>query len=43
LFRQYEHHLMNFLMLLPVCLLVIGLIGSVWVVIKKKSKQSNQP
>ncbi|MEX9795982.1 DedA family protein [Proteus mirabilis] len=43
LFRQYEHHLINFLMLLPVCLLVIGLIGSVWVVIKKKSKQSNQP
>lgn len=39
LFRQYEHHLMNILMLLPVFLLVIGLIGSIWVVIKRKKRK----
>ncbi|SFN51873.1 DedA family protein [Xenorhabdus japonica] len=36
LFRQYEEYLMNFLVLLPLCLLLIGLIGSLVVVWRKK-------
>ncbi len=36
LFRQYEEYLMNFLMLLPLGLLFIGLIGSLTVIWRKK-------
>ncbi|WP_338884272.1 DedA family protein [Xenorhabdus sp. TH1] len=36
LFRQYEEYLMNFLVLLPVGLLLIGLIGSLTVIWRKK-------
>ncbi|RUT64342.1 DedA family protein (plasmid) [Morganella morganii] len=36
IFRKYEHHLMNILMLIPVVLLVCGLIASLWVVWKRK-------
>ncbi|MDC9595786.1 DedA family protein [Xenorhabdus anantnagensis] len=36
LFRQYEEYLMNFLVLLPLCLLLSGLIGSLVVVWRKK-------
>ncbi|MBN8035450.1 hypothetical protein J0J20_23685, partial [Vibrio vulnificus] len=36
IFLQYEQHIMNVLMLIPVGLLIIGLIGSIAVVIKKK-------
>lgn len=36
LFRKYEHHLMNILMLIPVVLLVCGLIASLWVVWRRK-------
>ncbi|MBW5405476.1 DedA family protein [Morganella morganii] len=36
IFRKYEHHLMNILMLIPVVLLVFGLIASLWVVWKRK-------
>lgn len=35
IFRKYEHHLMNILMLIPVVLLVFGLIASLWVVWKR--------
>ncbi|AOM42184.1 DedA family protein [Xenorhabdus hominickii] len=35
-FRQYEEYLMNFLMLLPLGLLIIGLIGSLTVIWRKK-------
>ncbi|MCW2257795.1 membrane protein DedA with SNARE-associated domain [Providencia alcalifaciens] len=43
IFQQYEHRIMNVLMLIPVGLLIIGLIGSIVVVVKKKlsSKKSN--
>ncbi|MBX7019530.1 DedA family protein, partial [Providencia rettgeri] len=43
IFLQYEHHIMNVLMLIPVGLLIIGLIGSIAVVVKKKlsSKKAN--
>ncbi|HAT3810625.1 DedA family protein [Morganella morganii] len=36
IFRKYEHHLMNILMLIPVVLLVFGLIASLWVVWKRR-------
>ncbi|WP_340609664.1 DedA family protein [Xenorhabdus bharatensis] len=36
LFREYEHYLMNFLVLLPVGLLLIGLIGSLTFIWRKK-------
>lgn len=36
IFLKYEHHIMNVLMLIPVGLLIIGLIGSIIVVFKKK-------
>ncbi|KLU15917.1 MULTISPECIES: DedA family protein [Xenorhabdus] len=36
LFRQYEEYLMSFLLLLPVGLLLIGLIGSLTVIWRKK-------
>ncbi|PHM39790.1 DedA family protein [Xenorhabdus mauleonii] len=36
LFRQYEEYLMNFLLLLPVALLLIGLIGTLTVIFRKK-------
>ncbi|OTA20185.1 dedA protein [Xenorhabdus beddingii] len=36
LFRQYEEYLMNFLVLLPLGLLLIGLIGSLTVIWRKK-------
>ncbi|MBD2810083.1 DedA family protein [Xenorhabdus sp. Vera] len=36
LFRQYEEYLMNFLVLLPVGLLLAGLIGSLTVIWRKK-------
>ncbi|MDX7987000.1 DedA family protein [Xenorhabdus sp. 12] len=36
LFRQYEAYLMNFLLLLPVALLLIGLIGTLTVIWRKK-------
>lgn len=36
IFRKYEHHLMNILMLIPVVLLVFGLLASLWVVWKRK-------
>ncbi|CDL79218.1 DedA family protein [Xenorhabdus cabanillasii] len=36
LFRQYEQYLMNFLVLLPVALLLIGLIGSLTFIWRKK-------
>ncbi|OKP03447.1 DedA family protein [Xenorhabdus eapokensis] len=41
LFRQYEEYLMSFLILLPVCLLLIGLIGSLTVIWRKK--RANKP
>ncbi|AYA42042.1 DedA family protein [Xenorhabdus nematophila] len=36
LFRQYEEYLMNFLVLLPVGLLLVGLIGSLTVIWRKR-------
>ncbi|HAT1512663.1 DedA family protein [Morganella morganii] len=36
IFRKYEHHLMNILMLIPVVLLVFGLLASLWVVWKRR-------
>lgn len=36
IFQQYEHRIMNILMLIPVCLLILGFVGSVVVVVKKK-------
>ncbi|PHM62926.1 DedA family protein [Xenorhabdus ishibashii] len=41
LFRRYEEYLMSFLVLLPVCLLLIGLIGSLAVIWRKK--RANKP
>ncbi|MDC9605395.1 DedA family protein [Xenorhabdus griffiniae] len=41
LFRQYEEYLMSFLVLLPVGLLLIGLIGSLTVIWRKK--RANKP
>lgn len=43
IFLQYEHRIMNILMLIPVGLLLIGLVGSIFVVMKKKmtSKKNN--
>ncbi|MBI6549236.1 DedA family protein [Xenorhabdus lircayensis] len=41
LFRQYEEYLMNFLVLLPLGLLLIGLIGSLVVIWRKK--RTNNP
>ncbi|CAM3723437.1 DedA family protein [Xenorhabdus thuongxuanensis] len=41
LFRQYEEYLMSFLILLPVCLLLIGLIGSLTIIWRKK--RTNKP
>ncbi|PHM53382.1 DedA family protein [Xenorhabdus sp. KK7.4] len=42
LFREYEHYLMNFLVLLPVGLLLIGLIGSLTFIWRKK-RTNNSP
>ncbi len=44
IFLQYEHRIMNILMLIPVGLLLIGLVGSIFVVMKKKmtSKKNNK-
>ncbi|MCU6274224.1 DedA family protein [Morganella morganii] len=36
IFRKYEHHLMNILMLIPVVLLIFGLLASLWVVWKRR-------
>ena len=41
IFRKYEHHLMNILMLIPVVLLVFGLLASLWVVWKRKRTKSS--
>ncbi|MCG3461896.1 DedA family protein [Xenorhabdus bovienii] len=41
LFRQYEEYVMNFLVLLPLGLLLIGLIGSLTVIWRKK--RANHP
>lgn len=41
IFRKYEHHLMNILMLIPVVLLVFGLLASLWVVWKRKRAKSS--
>lgn len=46
LFKMYEQQIMTVLMLIPVILLVLGLIASIWVVIKRslsnrKKKQEN--
>lgn len=35
LFKTYEHQIMTLLMLIPVFLLVLGLLASIWVVIKR--------
>ncbi|MEW5108154.1 DedA family protein [Morganella morganii] len=41
IFRKYEHHLMNILMLIPVVLLVFGLLASLWVVWKRKRTKTS--
>lgn len=41
IFRKYEHHLMNILMLILVVLLVFGLLASLWVVWKRKRTKSS--
>ncbi|AKH64182.1 MULTISPECIES: DedA family protein [Photorhabdus] len=42
IFRQYEDLVMNFLILLPLALLIIGFSGSLLVVLRKKTCQSPQ-
>ncbi|CRK85768.1 Inner membrane protein YqjA [Candidatus Providencia siddallii] len=39
IFQQYEHHIMNIMILAPIGLLIIGLLGSIVFIIKKYYKK----
>ncbi|WP_392561331.1 DedA family protein [Orbus sturtevantii] len=43
LFKMYEKQFMTFLMLIPVFLLVLGLVASIWLLIKRKLATKNKP
>jgi len=43
LFKAYEKEFMTFLMLIPVLLLVLGLIASIWLVVKRYLTKKNKP
>ncbi|XKM13615.1 DedA family protein [Orbaceae bacterium ac157xtp] len=42
LFKEYQKEFMSFLMLIPVILLVLGLIASIWLVIKRRLATKKQ-